>query len=204
MLLEMMNTVTVYCEKRIYCGLKTDCLIYGFQYVWWLCLHVMVKNCDIFICRIMKVMQLGYQRKCVIASVCLMTNMYNDLYIYSVNLILAKYRSHLFTSTLNCLVPVTALQYLHLCLYSNTNIIIIQFVYKACGINRTVVHLLRGRGQRALCNIRVPDGSQSFSQCSWSAMPSSPSSFSSLCNNPGELTVDSTCAMSGRGKSKCF
>lgn len=78
----------------------------------------MVENCDIFICRIMKVMPWILEKMSVIASVCLMANMYNDLYIYSVNLILAKYRLHLFTSTLNCLVPVTALQCVHLCLYS--------------------------------------------------------------------------------------
>lgn len=46
-------------------------------------------------------------------------------------------------------------------------IVIIQFILQALGLNEPVLHLLRGRGEQALHNDRVPDGSQSVSTHGW-------------------------------------
>lgn len=51
------------------------------------------------------------------------------------------------------------------CVYTAcATIVIIQFIYKALGLNEPVLHLRWACSERALHNVPVPDGSQSVSQ----------------------------------------
>lgn len=126
--------------------------------------------------------------------------MYTVLYIYL--------DPSCFTSTLNRLISpvvfspvcVYVCVCVRECVYTVCNTIVInQIIHNALGLNKPVLHLLWGCGEQALVNDRVPDGSQSFSQRTGCAI-FTPSSL--RLTNPGEQTVDSTCAISTRRRRK--
>lgn len=102
----------------------------------------------------------------------------------------------------SCLIKLTLLSTVSLllhprnvstCLYTvSDNVIIIQFIYKALGLNMSILHLCWACSEQALHNVWVPDGSQSVSTLGWLChlFP-----LLSWCNNPRGMIVDLTCVV---------